>query len=126
MIIESTATLRGLIDGSKGKFELGTGFLPRPNEDAYKKSGTIIGGASIWIINDRPAGRAGMRLGVRQVPERRRRSRPTGTPSRATTRSASPRYDEQLDKDWRRSTRSSRPPSTSCTWRPTTASPRAA
>ena len=54
MIVESTATLRGLIDGSKGKFELGTGFLPRPNEEAFDKSGTIIGGASTWILNARP------------------------------------------------------------------------
>ncbi len=55
MIIESTATVRSLLDQSAGKFELGTGFLPRPNEDAYQKSGTIIGGASVWIINSRPA-----------------------------------------------------------------------
>jgi sn-glycerol 3-phosphate transport system substrate-binding protein len=54
MILESTAQVRGLLDGSKGKFELGTGFLPRPNEDAFTKSGTIIGGASLWIINNRP------------------------------------------------------------------------
>jgi sn-glycerol 3-phosphate transport system substrate-binding protein len=54
MIIESTATLRGLLDGSKGKFELGTAFLPRPNEEAYTKSGTIIGGASLWMISNRP------------------------------------------------------------------------
>lgn len=55
MIIESTATLRGMIDASQGKFEIGTAFLPRPNEEAYKKSGTIIGGASVWILNGRPA-----------------------------------------------------------------------
>jgi sn-glycerol 3-phosphate transport system substrate-binding protein len=54
MILESTAALRGLMDGAKGKFELGTAFLPRPNEDAFKKSGTIIGGASLWIISNRP------------------------------------------------------------------------
>lgn len=54
MIIESTATLRGLLDGSKGKFELGTAFLPRPDEAAYTKSGTIIGGASLWMISNRP------------------------------------------------------------------------
>jgi sn-glycerol 3-phosphate transport system substrate-binding protein len=54
MIIESTATLRGLLDASKDKFELGTGFLPRPNEEAFKTSGTIIGGASLWILKDRP------------------------------------------------------------------------
>lgn len=53
MIIESTATLRGLTDASEGKFEIGTGFLPRPNEEAFKDSGTIIGGASLWIINNR-------------------------------------------------------------------------
>jgi sn-glycerol 3-phosphate transport system substrate-binding protein len=54
MIIESTAGLRGILDGSKGKFELGTAFLPRPTEEAYSKSGTIIGGASLWIISNRP------------------------------------------------------------------------
>ena len=90
MIIESTATLRGLMDGSTGKFELGTGFLPRPNEEAFEKSGTIIGGASVWILKDRPAGRAAVRLGVHQVHLRRRPSRPTGRPCRATTRSARP------------------------------------
>lgn len=54
MFIDSTAVLRGMIDGAKGKFAVGTGFLPRPNEDAYNKSATIIGGASLWIINNRP------------------------------------------------------------------------
>ncbi len=54
MIFEFTAQVRALLDGSKGKFELGTAFFPRPNEDAYNKSGTIIGGASLWIINNRP------------------------------------------------------------------------
>lgn len=54
MIIESTATLRGMIDASQGKFEIGTAYLPRPNEEAYDKAGTIIGGASVWILNGRP------------------------------------------------------------------------
>jgi len=54
MIIESTAALRGLLDASQGKFEIGTAFLPRPNEEAYKKAGTVIGGASVWILKDRP------------------------------------------------------------------------
>jgi sn-glycerol 3-phosphate transport system substrate-binding protein len=54
MIIESTATLRGLLDGSAGKFELGTGWLPRPDEAAFENAGTIIGGASLWILNGRP------------------------------------------------------------------------
>jgi sn-glycerol 3-phosphate transport system substrate-binding protein len=54
MIIDSTAVLRGVMDGAQGKFEVGTGYLPRPNEDAYKTAGTIIGGGSLWIINNRP------------------------------------------------------------------------
>ena len=54
MFIDSTAVLRGMIEGSKGKFEVGTAFLPRPNEDAFSKWGTIIGGGSLWIINNRP------------------------------------------------------------------------
>jgi len=55
MIIESTATLRGMMDTAVGKFELGTAFLPRPNEAAFETAGTIIGGASVWILNGRPA-----------------------------------------------------------------------
>ena len=54
MIIESTAGLRGRLNAAQGKFELGTGFLPRPDEAAYKSSGTIIGGASVYIMQDRP------------------------------------------------------------------------
>ncbi len=54
MFIDSTAVLRGMIEGSAGKFEVGTGFLPRSNEDAYKNYGTIIGGGSLWMINNRP------------------------------------------------------------------------
>lgn len=54
MFIDSTAVLRGMIDGSEGKFEIGTGFLPRATEEAYQEFGTIIGGASLWIVNSRP------------------------------------------------------------------------
>jgi sn-glycerol 3-phosphate transport system substrate-binding protein len=54
MFIESTARVRALIDASTGKFELGTAYIPRPNEDAYKKAGVIIGGASVYIMRDRP------------------------------------------------------------------------
>jgi sn-glycerol 3-phosphate transport system substrate-binding protein len=54
MFIDSTAVLRGMIDGSEGKFELGTGWLPRPDEAAFENAGTIIGGASLWILNGRP------------------------------------------------------------------------
>jgi sn-glycerol 3-phosphate transport system substrate-binding protein len=54
MFIDSTAVLRGMIEGSEGKFELGTGWLPRPDESAFENAGTIIGGASLWILNGRP------------------------------------------------------------------------
>ena len=99
MIIESTATLRGLIDGSKGKFELGTGFLPRPNEEAYQKAGTIIGGASNWIINNRPpAEQACAWEFVKFL---------SAAPQQAYWHTASgyypirkSAYNEQVDKDW--------------------------
>jgi len=54
MFIDSTAVLRGAIDTVAGKFEIGTAFLPRPNEAAFKTAGTVIGGGSLWIINNRP------------------------------------------------------------------------
>jgi sn-glycerol 3-phosphate transport system substrate-binding protein len=54
MFLDSTAVLRGAIDTVAGKFEIGTAYLPRPNEEAYKTSGTVIGGGSLWIINNRP------------------------------------------------------------------------
>jgi sn-glycerol 3-phosphate transport system substrate-binding protein len=54
MIIESTAGLRARLNAAQGKFELGTGFLPRSSEDDFKKAGTIIGGGSLWILKDRP------------------------------------------------------------------------
>ncbi|MCL4562902.1 MAG: ABC transporter substrate-binding protein [Chloroflexi bacterium] len=54
MFIDSTAVLRGMMDSTKGKMDIGTAFLPRPTEDAYSKWGTIIGGGSLWIVNNRP------------------------------------------------------------------------
>lgn len=54
MFIDSTAVLRGAMDTVAGKFEIGTAYLPRPNEAAFDTSGTIIGGGSLWIISDRP------------------------------------------------------------------------
>ncbi len=55
MYIESTARVRAMIDASvAGKFELGTAYIPRPNEDAFKNAGVIIGGASVYILKDRP------------------------------------------------------------------------
>lgn len=54
MMIESTAGLRARLNAAQGKFELGTAFLPRPDEAAFTKSGTIIGGASVYVMKDRP------------------------------------------------------------------------
>ncbi len=54
MTLDSTAALRDRVDAAAGKFELGVGFLPRQNEEDYQKSGTIIGGGSLWILNGRP------------------------------------------------------------------------
>ncbi|MEW5717076.1 MAG: ABC transporter substrate-binding protein [Chloroflexota bacterium] len=53
MIVDSSAALRARVDAAQGKFELGAGFLPRPDEAAFQKFGTIIGGASIFILKDR-------------------------------------------------------------------------
>lgn len=53
MMIESTAGLRARLNAAQSKFELGTGFLPRPDEAAFSKSGTIIGGAAVYIMKDR-------------------------------------------------------------------------
>jgi sn-glycerol 3-phosphate transport system substrate-binding protein len=47
MFIDSTAVLRGAMDTVAGKFEIGTAYLPRPNEAAFDTSGTIIGGGSL-------------------------------------------------------------------------------
>jgi sn-glycerol 3-phosphate transport system substrate-binding protein len=54
MFVDSTAVLRGAMDTVAGKFEIGTANLPRPNEEAFDTSGTIIGGGSLWMISDRP------------------------------------------------------------------------
>ncbi|WP_276353842.1 ABC transporter substrate-binding protein [Cohnella caldifontis] len=52
MTLDSTAALRGIVDGVGGKFEVGTAFLPRPEGAA--DGGVIVGGASLYILNDRP------------------------------------------------------------------------
>jgi len=53
MYIESTARLRGHITTIAGKFELGTGLYPRP-DNKPKDGGNIIGGASLYIMKSRP------------------------------------------------------------------------
>ncbi len=54
MTLDSTAGVRDRIDNAAGKFDVGVGFLPRSGEADFQKSGTIIGGASVWILNLRP------------------------------------------------------------------------
>ncbi|USB32967.1 ABC transporter substrate-binding protein [Paenibacillus sp. YPG26] len=52
MTLDSTASLRGIVDGTQGKFEVGTAFLPKP--DASTEGGVVVGGASLWILNNKP------------------------------------------------------------------------
>jgi sn-glycerol 3-phosphate transport system substrate-binding protein len=52
MTLDSTAALRGIVDGAKGKFEVGTAFLPKPAD--AKDGGVVVGGASLWIMNNKP------------------------------------------------------------------------
>ncbi|MDQ0902156.1 MULTISPECIES: ABC transporter substrate-binding protein [unclassified Paenibacillus] len=51
MILESTAQVKGLVDSASGKFEVGTGFLPKPAD--AKEGGVVVGGASLWVMNNR-------------------------------------------------------------------------
>ena len=53
MYCESTARMRGHINASQGKGELGTGFYPRP-ANAPPEGGNIIGGACVYILKSRP------------------------------------------------------------------------
>jgi sn-glycerol 3-phosphate transport system substrate-binding protein len=99
MILESTAQVRGLLNGSAGKFTLATGFLPRPNEDAFKKSGTIIGGASLWIISNRPQPEqdCSWEFIKFQAAPAQQAYWHTATGYYPIRKAA---YNEQLDKDW--------------------------
>jgi len=49
MYLDSTASLSSVLAGVNGKFEVGTGFLPKVNET--DKGGVSIGGASLWIMD---------------------------------------------------------------------------
>lgn len=51
MIIESTASLKSILDGVGNKFEVGTAYLPALNDN--KDGGVVIGGASLWILNNK-------------------------------------------------------------------------
>lgn len=52
MTLDSTASLRSIVKSAEGKFEVGTGFLPKA--DSQVQGGVIVGGASNWILNNRP------------------------------------------------------------------------
>jgi sn-glycerol 3-phosphate transport system substrate-binding protein len=100
MIIESTAGLRARLTAAQGKFELGTGLLPRATEADFTKSGTIIGGGSLWILKDRPA--------AEQTCAWEFVKHMTSAKQQAFWHIASGYYpvhkrgyDEQSDKDWR-------------------------
>ncbi|MBA2943603.1 ABC transporter substrate-binding protein [Paenibacillus sp. CGMCC 1.16610] len=49
MIFDTTAALRDILDSVEGKFEVGTGFFPKPAETA--SGGVGVGGGSNWILN---------------------------------------------------------------------------
>jgi sn-glycerol 3-phosphate transport system substrate-binding protein len=53
MVVDSTAALRQILNSAQGKYEVGTAFFPRPANNP-KAAGTIIGGASLWIMKDHP------------------------------------------------------------------------
>ncbi|WP_248928447.1 ABC transporter substrate-binding protein [Paenibacillus hamazuiensis] len=52
MMLDSTASLRGIVSSAEGKFEVGTGFLPKP--EGAKDGGVVVGGASLYILNNKP------------------------------------------------------------------------
>lgn len=52
MTLDSTASLRGIVDAAEGQFEVGTGFLPKAADAA--EGGVVVGGASLWIMNNKP------------------------------------------------------------------------
>lgn len=52
MTLDSTASLRGIVDTVAGNFEVGTGFLPKAAD--AKDGGVVVGGASLWILNNKP------------------------------------------------------------------------
>ncbi|WP_046226297.1 ABC transporter substrate-binding protein [Paenibacillus dauci] len=54
MTMDSTASLRGIVSSAEGKFEVGTAPIPKPSADYEGKGGVIVGGASLWIMNDKP------------------------------------------------------------------------
>ncbi len=52
MTMDSTAVVRSLLTQSGGRFQMGTGYFPKP--PAAATGGSIVGGASAWILSGRP------------------------------------------------------------------------
>ncbi|MCT2537119.1 ABC transporter substrate-binding protein [Aquibacillus koreensis] len=52
MTLASTAGLTNMLEGSKGKFELGTAFIPYP-EAKTGAGGVSVGGGSLYIMNNK-------------------------------------------------------------------------
>lgn len=51
MTLDSTASLRGIVNAAEGKFQVGTAFLPKP--EGAKDGGVVVGGASLYILNNK-------------------------------------------------------------------------
>ena len=52
MTFDSTAVLRSLLTQAGGRFDIGTGYFPKP--PSASAGGSIVGGASTWILKNRP------------------------------------------------------------------------
>ncbi|WP_043890906.1 ABC transporter substrate-binding protein [Paenibacillus sp. Aloe-11] len=52
MTLDTTASLRNIVEQVGDKFEVGTGFLPRATD--AKEGGVVVGGASLYIMNNKP------------------------------------------------------------------------
>ena len=51
--IDSTAVVKGIISKAGTKFEVGTGYMPRPTSGG-EQGGIIMGGAAVYIVKDKP------------------------------------------------------------------------
>ncbi|MGG1517438.1 ABC transporter substrate-binding protein [Paenibacillus oryzisoli] len=51
MTLDSTASLRGIVSGADGKFQVGTAYLPKP--EGAGDGGVVVGGASLYILNNK-------------------------------------------------------------------------
>ena len=98
MVMDSTAALKGILNMVGSKFQVGTGFMPHPASNP-NAAGTIIGGASLWILNGHPTATQAAAwdfIKYLMAPEQEAYFHiNTGyyPPSKAA-------YDVQSDKDW--------------------------